>query len=335
MKFISLVLPLIIASVPVSSSKAIPTLKDPYFTSDVIGPFATNADTTFSITAHNVSLITDFKISYVYANNNSVYANESYKIGTITTDPDDKSHNYTTFTNLVMPLNGYLSTNGVKITFMLYKVSTLKLSKSVTIYPRKTYKISGNSYSAANSYYEIKNQIFKFQDENTIITSEKYCCSGVQPNTYNHKKNYLVLQDGTITCDVGFPSTNINKNKYLVIDDKDNLFPYMNKSGTKVLLPLTCSVSGNQLTYKLQNTMYVNQYTLEMSATKRAGFVSTSKFYLPLYDAKKLESYSIYLSLAYVGYSLLTITHTLSFVSDYQLFGSCNTSTWCIGGGVS
>ena len=81
--------------------------------------------------------------------------------------------------------------------------------------------------------------------------------------------------------------------------------------------------------------MYVNPYTLEMSLVERDGFIETDKFYLPIGKEEMLENnVKMYFYFSDIGRSGVNARYDISYLKDYNFFGECDDSVYCVGGGI-
>lgn len=177
-----------------------------------------------------------------------------------------------------------------------------------------------------------------------------YVCFGVLDNTLVNQESYnfkdtneflsLDAQSRIDLSELSFTYTPSNyysvKEAFLEIIDYQNIYPNLTKvDGDKTIrIPLTAVNVNSNVRFELNNTMYVNQSSLDMSSTPREGYIETSSLYVPFAKQMKMCDNEVKVVLHESGFDLAEITIPMTFVIDRNTFGFCSDSDYCIHGGV-
>lgn len=326
MKFIRLAIPSISILAVNPGIINPPVLETVNMSTSIIGVIKDNNDFNYNLTINNFNNNDQLDVKYAYAHNGSVFCHETYTLIKASSSIKSKTM------NLTFPVRGYLTSNGIKLTATVSGASTLAVTYEATLLPKSEEVINGDLYRDWNGY-TANNFIFKFETtKKNSFNSEKYIFADMQSNLTNDYENKLYI-NSRFAYGKSQAATN-DAYGYLTFTDTYNLFPYMEKSNKVITLPLHIDKKSalNYITYN--NEMYVNPYTLQMASHYRFGFVTTNNFYLPIEESKKMEDYTFYIHLRELGYSEIDVDFSLTYSNEYKIFGSCDSATYCIGGGI-
>lgn len=300
---------------------------DRYIVTDVYGAFDGTTDPTILVKANGYGTKDKLFVSYYYLDSGAKYCGENYDL--ILNSKDEPPTQ--TKANVTLKLKGRM-TNGVKITFELGNTKTKYSVATIKLYPKKEININANKYK--NSPYISENYIFQILGKNNVVAKEKILFNGIPDIITNSKYNYIDLNDAYFTYDNDFELSSIGE-CYLSIANFGNLFPYISKFKKTISIPLKITEDGKRYNISYKNIMYVNPYTLEMSLVERDGFIETDKFYLPIGKEEMLENnVKMYFYFSDLGRSGVNARYDISYLKDYNFFGECDDSVYCVGGGI-
>ncbi len=118
--------------------------------------------------------------------------------------------------------------------------------------------------------------------------------------------------------------------------DTNNIFPYLSDAKKRVTIPLKISKvnpSGNIYSFSFANKLFVNSSN-EISFIKRTSFKETNTFYLPIGKKDIFEKYNLSLKITGLGRNKIDYHYNFNYVTNNNLVGSCNDSSYCIIGGM-
>ena len=200
------------------------------------------------------------------------------------------------------------------------KTLTIERADPLTIQP----SVDGETiYYAPYSIINIgdgvrKRETYNFTDNSVVFLNDNY----YEISLEGQKILYNFYKEFTYTS------------ASLIFSDIDNLFKDINVlPGKKITVPLTIVQNNKELTFKFQNTFYVNPHTLHMSSKRKMGYVKTSRLYLPINKKEEIEGMKFQIVIKDAGCNKSTITLDVSYYSTRNLFGYCENSDYCITGG--
>ena len=79
-----------------------------------------------------------------------------------------------------------------------------------------------------------------------------------------------------------------------------------------------------------KNKLYVNPITLEMSPTKKNGYVETNHFYLPRNGKQKENAYNCTIKISRMGIDYANFYSVFKYKSVLNTLGNCRNSEYCI-----
>ena len=231
--------------------------------------------------------------------------------------------------DLVLPFEQYLNPDGINIVFTATmakdktEISTAKIlpfkeeAINVSAYRKEPYVRDGAYLSIDDTKINSK-ETYDFTDLNEYLTLGK----NNRLDLSNIKFKYLCPHP--LTCgDI-----------YLKIKDHRNLFPNVNKVNGEVSLKMKFEQEEDNISLKLDEKLYVNKTTLEMSSTYLDNYDEVDTLFLPNGKEKMLCDDEIYITIKDAGYSLTDITIPFSFYFTNKYVGECYESDYCISGGV-
>ena len=230
--------------------------------------------------------------------------------------------------NITLPFKNRINGDGLKIEFVIIQgKEDFKYSGVLFPYVKQSINVSHYRHEP----YVSQNSIIKF-DANTVINDEYFDFTNLNEYLSLGAGNTLDLNNITFNVDkrLGFVADKIK----LHIKDYANIFTSMNRIKNLVELNMDYTYDNGEVSLHLNEQMYVNKKTLEMSATQKEGFELTDKLYLPVGKESLFEEDEIYISISGGGYSKTDITMPFSYFFDSKEVGQCYESDYCISGGI-
>ena len=230
---------------------------------------------------------------------------------------------------LYLPFEQYLSSSGLNIE-MIYRLGAnntmwsnakvypfIEEEINVSMYRKEPYVRDGVYLSVDESELHSKEE-FDFTDLNEFITTERNSVLDLSHLKFKYN------------CQHEFSSSDI----YLRIKDYNDLFPNLNHFNGEVSLKMKFVQENNGITLILDEQLYVNKYTYEMSSNPMENYEETNMLYLPKGKENLLEDNEIYIFIKDAGYSLTDFTIPFTFYLNNKYVGECYDSDYCITGGV-
>ena len=126
----------------------------------------------------------------------------------------------------------------------------------------------------------------------------------------------------------------VYKTAELLYQDVNDIFPYLSKDRRGYIhISLKLTQTNNRLQFSFNDLFWVNPHTLQISESKRLGFIRTNKVYLPLGKKDILEGSTFKIKVSEAGVNSSSIEYELTYYSSNNLFGYCENSDYCIKGG--
>lgn len=145
------------------------------------------------------------------------------------------------------------------------------------------------------------------------------------PNYY-HKINF---HDFYIINESPFPDNIDFKSANFTISNINGVFDKI-ASGKTVSLPLVLEKEGKTFYFALQDPLYVNQNTLEMSKTPMDGYVKTKHFYFPRNEKIYEETFECSIVLTDFDVDDNKFVSYFRYKSQLNILGDCRNSEFCI-----
>ena len=233
----------------------------------------------------------------------------------------------TTFT-VDYPLRYKLTSNGLRFEFEI-TYSNKDYVFSGVVYPYVSKTINALQYK--DSSYVTENAFIKVET-NKVITGETF-------NFDNYNEYLSKNDDNSIdfsTVKFNYPEKydfNYLKAEYHIVD-YNNVYPNLRHENGEVVLNLNCVKNNTEISFELNDELYVKKDTLEMASTKLRRYVRTDKLFIPINKQELLEENDSYILIKEAGYSCINIKLPLSYYFDKKIVGLCYESDYCISGVV-
>ena len=233
-------------------------------------------------------------------------------------------------TNYVVnyPIRYKLTSNGLRFEYEIsYTNKNYVFSGVVYPYTSKTInalQYKDNDYITENAFIKV--------ETNKVITGETF-------NFDNYNEYISKAEDNSIDFStVKFYYLHEYEFSYLKaeyhIKDYNDVYPNLKHVNDEVILNMKCVKNGNEISLELDEELYVNKDTLEMSSTLLNKYVKTNKLYIPVNKQQLLEENDSYILIKESGYSCIDIKLPLSYYFNKKIIGLCYDSDYCISGGI-
>lgn len=235
--------------------------------------------------------------------------------------------------SFTLPIRDHLTRNGLTLKFELVNEPSYNIIKaySATFYP---------SSDATISWVDLKQNIHTSQSLG--FYSDTFTMhSLVEKLDFTHFGDYLDvdyyyrldLNKNVINypnnCDFTY------KNAYLLFNDSERLFPYLNHlSSGDIRIPLKMVQNGNSITFRAKNNFFINKRTLQISSFYRFGFALTYDIYLPVNGRSKFNGKQLYFVLEGIGLDNISTTIPIKYDASKSLVGVCKDGDYCVIGGT-
>ena len=229
--------------------------------------------------------------------------------------------------NVDLPLTSRVPATGLKINLAFYQNEELANECSTVIYPclekvndvrnykNENYITEGHCLKFSNYVFKTAEE-FNFQDTNEFIAASSDNSLDFSNITFLYSDNFL--------CD----------QVTYRIKDYENIYPHLNKENDEIILNMSFAQNGSEISFALNEKMYVNTTTLDMSSTPIDGYVETNKLFIPVGKESLFESNETYLYLDGAGYCAEDFYIPFTFYYSKKLIGECYKSDYCIEGGI-
>lgn len=247
-----------------------------------------------------------------------------------------KAHNNTLGQKVEMlfnlPFSSLMTSAGINGTIeILNSANTAVNTISFKIKPSPRSKINVKDY--IYEYYQSPDVVVDIDDyENKHI--EQFTFDGFIDyfNTDYYYRIDLSELSMTYSSPKSFPSCRGN----LHFVDYNKIFPYLDNQEAvpSFDIPVVAEENEGKITFRFENTMYVNSQTLDMSLVARPGFQLTKYFYLPINKNKELLNQVFTLEMNEFAHSKVSFDWDIRYVNDRNLIGDCSNSDYCVQGEV-
>ena len=229
---------------------------------------------------------------------------------------------------LSLPLEGHLTSEGVTISFDHF-YSTTRVNKSGVIYPYKKETVDVSQYRSA-AY--VREGTFLTLKNGDVYTKETFDFTDLNEYISVSTNNRLDLShlEFLYGCLHEFTCRNI----YLRIKDHQNLFPKLNRFNGEVSLKMKFLQVKSLIILSIDEPLYVNTETLEMSSIEMDNYVLANTIYLPFGREEAILDDEIYILIEDAGMSSTDFTIPFVFYITNKYIGECYESDYCIIGGV-
>lgn len=230
--------------------------------------------------------------------------------------------------DLHLPFEEHLTSDGLNIVLTHHLKDSNTISEAVVypfmeeeinvaMYRKEPYVREGVYLSVVDSIIH-STETFDFTDLNEFLTVERNNILDLSHLKFKYN------------CPHDFSSGDI----YLKIKDYSDLFPNLNHFNGEVSLKMKFVQNDNEISLMLNEPLYVNKNTYELSSIPLDNYEETDKFYLPKGKEGLLEDNEIYIFIKDAGYSLTDFTIPFNFYLNNKYVGECYDSDYCITGGV-
>ena len=234
----------------------------------------------------------------------------------------------TTF-DLSLPFEEYLSSDGLNIILTHHLKSPNKDISTAAVYPFYEEEINVAMYRK-EPY--VRKGVYLSIDDSKIHSTEEYDFTDLNEYITVEKGNKLDLSH--LKFKYNCPHELSCGDIYLKIKDYNNLFPHLNKSNGEVSLKMKFTQENNEITLSLEEPLYVNNYTHDMSSIPLDDYVETNTLYVPYGKEELLMDDEIYITIKDAGFSLTDFVVPFNFYFSNKYLGECYDSDYCITGGV-
>lgn len=122
---------------------------------------------------------------------------------------------------------------------------------------------------------------------------------------------------------------------FVTFEDPSNVFPLLEEDDGQKAIPLKVYTLNDNKIQILFDKLYVEENYLWMSSTYKDGLTISPYFYLPLNAQEKLFGLNLRLVITNAGEEQNDFYFDFEFYFGNNLFGDCQTSDFCLIGGVN
>ena len=314
------------SSSPSSSSNSEPTpdASGDYLYCDECGPFSTsNENVTFTYELHSIPSQTIIERVRFFINGSVVSATGMPSFSY--TNGQRKSVTFT------IPIHDYLTSNGLQMRFEILNSSrSILKAYATTFYPPNEQSLSGYAlkhdiytsksvgfYGDGSGLKELKDT-FDFTTIGDYIDNDYYYRLDIGKNLFNY------WGSSVLSCQ----SINLRFN------DDEYLFPNIqHEENGDIVLPLSITRNGSEVSFKYKNQFYVDRRTLDSSDTYKTDYILTSDFYLPINGLSRFNGKTIYLDFSGLGLNKISASIPLKYELNRTIVGLCTDGDYCVIGG--
>ena len=227
-----------------------------------------------------------------------------------------------------IPLKDRINGSGLRIVFECTYRGETKTSSAV-LYPYVKQSINIKNYR--HEIYTHNNVLLKFEN-NIFYTDESFDFTNLNEYLSIEDTNILDLSNISFAYDekLGFESGDI----ILHVKDYANVFPDLKKKDNEALFAMKKTVENGQVILSLDEELYVNKKTLEISRINHHKYVPTDNIYIPVGKELLFENDEIYITISDAGHSKCDITMPFTYYYTNKEIGQCYESDYCISGGI-
>ncbi|MCQ2815299.1 MAG: hypothetical protein MJ227_03315 [Bacilli bacterium] len=236
-----------------------------------------------------------------------------------------------TYYDVPLHLSYLFSNSGLKFTYKLYNPikGVVFTENNVKFLPLTKRTINANNYQ--NEDFIISDTMDSFSQN--ICKTETFSFKktiNYFPNVYY---NTLSLNGIYFKYETPFPKFEY-QNASLVIFDKNNIFPNLNKDKNhETRIPIDALYESNRVYFKFKNRFFVEPNLNLISLEAKIGYLPTDEFYLPKNKLKEIEDVLFSIEINEMGRNKTTVIYPIDYLATRNLFGKCSNSDYCIVGG--
>lgn len=230
---------------------------------------------------------------------------------------------------LYLPFEQYLSSGGLNLVLAQTMGASETIISTAKVYPFVEEEINVSQYRK-EPY--VRDGVFLSIDDSKLHSTESFDFTDLNEFLTVERNNILDLSHLKFkyNCQHDFSSGDI----YLKIKDYNDIFPNLNHFNGEVSLKMKFVQENNEISLMLNEPLYVNYNTYDLSSNPLENYEETNMFYLPKGKENLLEDNEIYIFIKDAGYSLTDFTIPFNFFLNNKYIGECYDSDYCITGGV-
>ena len=297
--------------------------------SNIIGPFDENSsDTPLTLTLNSSVYYEKIRETFIYGIDED---NIGYSYSSAIHSLEPESNYYTAFTFPGKQIATYGS-RYVRIVVKNESTKTNIFETSFTISRIARDELNANGHLGQYWY----SNILGFKIENSKITYYGDALSVIDTIDFLAVDYYYRLDLSSIYFEF-ISRGKTYDNVEIYFEDEHNIFPYFSKDESGVIhLPLSIDMSAMpKMGIKYKNGFYVNPRNLDMSSTIKSGYRATNYFYFPVNKLEQVVDYKFTFEITGLGWNKTTFRLTLDYDVSQRLIGRCDTSEYCITGGIT
>lgn len=226
------------------------------------------------------------------------------------------------------PIRYKLTGNGLRFEYEI-SYHTISFTCSGVLYPFNKQVV--NVFQYRNDIYQIHNRYLMLQTK-AVMDVESYDFRNL--NEYLSKKTNNSIDFSSVKFsylhDFDFTYTSA----VYRIKDYKGVYPYLRKTNDEAEITLSCIKDKHNISFVIEDDLYVNPETLEMSSYPLPNFVSTNELFIPIGKQELLQENDSYILIEEAGYSALDLMIPFSYYFNKKMVGLCYESDYCIEGGV-
>lgn len=236
--------------------------------------------------------------------------------------------NTDTYLDVLIPLKNRINGSGIRIEFETRLTGKARVIAGV-LYPYVKQTINVKNYRHDPFIY--RNVLLKYTDKG-FLTDETFDFTDLNEYLAIEEGNILDLSNITFNYDerIGFESGDIK----LHIMDYANVYTELPKTNNEITFKMKKTVENGVVKLELNQKLYVNERTLQLSRFIRQGYVATNNIYVPIGMEELFENDEIYISIENAGWSNTDIIMPFTYYYSNRQLGQCYESDYCITGGI-
>ena len=294
---------------------------------DVIGPFETNCDD-YLLQGYYKALGLQSSLRERIV----LEAKDGEYVHSYTTKAHNVSHGETVDMSFNLPLNSMLSSSGIHGKIMILNSSSTALNTiEFNLKPAPRTKINVKDY--INDYYQSPDVVVDIDDyEKKHIEQFKF--DGFVD--YFNTDSYYRIDINDLSMTYSSPKAFTPCRGSLEFVDYNKVFPFLDNQEPvpSFNIPVIAEENEGKISFRFENTMYVNPQTLDMSLIARPGFQLTKYFYLPVNKSEELLDQVFTLKMEEFAQSHVSFDWDIRYVNDRNLIGDCSNSDYCVQGEI-
>ena len=228
-----------------------------------------------------------------------------------------------------LPIKNRLKADGLRLEFVHYLKGLPYRSETGVIYPFQKQQVNVAAFRrepfiAKGNYLEIV--------DHKVYSDEIYDFTNLNEYLSFSQSNKLDLSNISFkfTSSSPFNCHNITLN----IRDYKSVFPDIEKNNNLITLKMKYTQIDDDVTLSLDEELYVNVDTLEMSQNPKDNYVETDSVFVPTNKEDDFMGDEMFIRMVDCGYSLSDFNIPFNFYFSKKYVGECHESDYCIHGGI-